>query len=830
MSSDLDPSPDTALDHGLHPDRLRHLLESVVVHANDVVLVTEAKPVDLASGGPRVIYVNPAFTRMTGYFPAEIVGLTPRILQSPKTDRAELDRLRTALLMWKPVEVELLNKRKDGTEFWAQMNITPVADKSGWWTHWVAIQRDTTVRKRREAAVQALLANSSDLVLSLDAAGVVLLASPTSERVLGRPPAELVGRPLTELTHPEDAHLVLALRAPASGVRLGRSSTAEVRLRHQDGSWRWVDASAVDAGADDGPDQVVLACADIEVRKRTEVALALADDRFRSAFQDAPIGMALTDTSGRFVQVNQALAQLLGRDPTDLLERSIQDVTPPDDRSRAELQRQSLLHGGVTRHRNETRFVHADGSVVGVLHSASLVAGDEGGARHLIDHIEDITERKAFESQLRHQALHDPLTGLPNRALLTDRLDRALRASVRSRQSLAVLFLDLDHFKVVNDSLGHQAGDEVLIAVARRLESVLRPGDTVARCGGDEFVVLCEECDADEATSAAARISDVLRAPVSVLGNELTITTSIGIALAPPGGATADELLRDADAAMYSAKERGRARFTVFDAALGKRASSRLRLETELRDGIPAGQLRLHYQPEVRFADGEVVGLEALVRWEHPVQGLLLPVEFIHVAEESGLIITLGGWVLDEAVREARRRRERALDSPVVWVNLSARQLQDPLFVTGVAQRLRDSGLAGGGLGLEITESALMREVDGAREALLQLRALGVALAIDDFGTGYSSLSYLARFPVDTIKVDQSFVAGLDRDETRRESFAVVSAVVGLAHALRLRVVAEGIETESQAQALHGLGCDTGQGYLFGRPSPDGVPAARRRH
>ncbi|MBC7373616.1 MAG: PAS domain S-box protein, partial [Frankiales bacterium] len=632
--------------HELGGERLRSLFESVVVNANDVVLVTSAEPIDAEQGGPEVLYVNPAFTRMTGYEPDEIVGLTPRILQSPKTDRRELDRLRTALRHWKPVEVELLNLHKDGTEFWVQINITPVANEIGRWTHWVAVQRDITVRKLSEIAVRAMLENSSDLVLSLDVSGLMDAVSPTSERILGTHPEQLIGQPFLDLVHPEDSAVAQALITPSARLRTGRRSTAELRLRRADAGWCWTEISALDLDADLGEGPVVLACADISLRTDALAALRRADERFRSAFQDAPIGMSLTDRSGRFVQVNEALVQLLGRSERELLDLSVQDVTHPEDRLADERQRSDLLAGGTSRHRHETRFQHADGTTVGVLHSFSAVPGPDGSPQHLVDHIEDITDRKAFEEQLRHQALHDPLTGLPNRALLTDRLDQALRVAARDREPLAVMFLDLDRFKTVNDSLGHQAGDVVLVAVARRLEGVLRPGDTAARCGGDEFVVVCEGCDAEQALVAATRIAGVLDAPITVMGSELSITASIGIALAQPGRTTADELLRDADAAMYTAKERGRARFEIFDEMRSASTSMRLLLETQLREGIGAGELRLHYQPEVRLRDRVVTGYEALVRWQHPDRGLLAPSEFIHVAEESGLIAALGDWVL----------------------------------------------------------------------------------------------------------------------------------------------------------------------------------------
>ena len=874
------------------------LFASVVLNANDVVLVTEAEPIDLASGGPKVLYVNPAFTRMTGYAPEEIVGLTPRILQSPKTDRAELDRLRKALKSWKPVEVELLNLRKDGSEFWSQISITPVADARGWYTHWVSIQRDISVRKNRELALQALVDDSSNLVLTMDRGGDALAVSATVSKVLGLSAADLLGAGVRARLHPEDGRTLDTLLTLAYAPRLTPLLPTELRLQDAAGGWRWLEVSALDVGASEagaeevgapearareagatdaragqtgdadpeagaGAGRLVLNCVDITARKDGESALRQADDRFRSAFSDAPIGMAVTDPTGRHIQVNAAYCSLLGRSEPQLLTMLMSQVMHPDDITASQRQRQALLHGSATRHRYETRFLHADGTVVGVLHSSSAVAGEGGLPTHLIDHVEDITDRKAFEAQLSHQALHDPLTGLPNRALLSHRLSRALERDLeqddRQAPSLAVLFLDLDRFKVINDSLGHVAGDEVLVAVARRLQGVLRPGDTAARLGGDEFVVLCTDTTAVEATSLAAKVATAFSAPITVGDRDVVVTASVGIAIASAGGpGTPESLLRDADAAMYSAKDRGRSRYEVFDRVLGAQAVARLQNESELMDGIKAGQLVLHYQPEVRLSDRRVVGMEALVRWQHPTRGLLLPDDFVPLAEEIGLIRTLGDWVLGEAVAQAARWQSSppttqpewtagGIDGdfrmpprgahrgapllpgyaqPTVWVNLSAHQLGDDTLGERVAQLLAQADVAPALIGFEIIESALMDGRDTAGHTLQTLRELGVGLALDDFGTGYCSLLNLARFPIDTVKVDQSFVAGLDRDASRRESFAVVSAVVGLAHALRLRVVGKGVESDSQAQALHGLGCDIGQGHLLGRPAPV-VPSRR---
>ncbi len=425
--------------------------------------------------------------------------------------------------------------------------------------------------------------------------------------------------------------------------------------------------------------------------------------------------------------------------------------------------------------------------------------------------------RRAF-SQAVHEATHDPLTGLPNRTLVLDRLQQALARVGRSGVPTAVLFIDLDRFKVVNDSLGHATGDEALILISQRLRAAVRTPDTVGRLAGDEFVVICEETDCGEAFAVAERIARAVAEPLLLAGGEAVVTASIGIVHGDIG-AVAEEMLRDSDVAMYRAKERGRSRIEIFDHAMRQRMLDRLEMERDLRTAIASEQLRLHYQPIVRLADGEVVAVEALLRWERPGRGPVGPVEFIPVAEESGLILPLGQWVLGEACTQLAAWRAGGRPALRVSVNLSARQFGDPDLVQVVAGALAAAGLSGDALCLEITESVLMEEAEATVETLRALKALGVRLSVDDFGTGYSSLGYLKRFPVDVLKVDRSFVNGLADDP---EDEAIVAAVIGLAQALKLEVVAEGVETPDQLRKLRELGCDAVQGYLCGRPCPPG--------
>ena len=423
--------------------------------------------------------------------------------------------------------------------------------------------------------------------------------------------------------------------------------------------------------------------------------------------------------------------------------------------------------------------------------------------------------REAEEAQ--HRALHDPLTGLPNRALFEDRLARALADQERRGSSVAVIFLDVDHFKLVNDSLGHQAGDDLLRAIPPRLTASLGPGDTVARFGGDEFGILLEDVqDERSATRVAERIAEALASPFIVREREHFVTASAGIAVGG-AGRFPEALIRDADAAMYRAKERGRARYEIFDEAMRVRVAHRLRTEDELRTAIERGELRVHYQPVVSLTTGGVMGAEALVRWEHPVHGLMGPMEFIPVAEESGLIDAIGRWVLDAACRQAVEWHHSHPDRPPlgVSVNLSVRQLADRELTGVVRNALEATGLDPACLSLELTEGAL---VEGTREvagALTELKGLGVMLALDDFGTGYSSLGSLRDLPFDAIKLDRTFVERLGADQVDN---AIVSAVVALAQTMKLRVIAEGIETEEQLAVVKALGCHLAQGFYFSRP------------
>jgi diguanylate cyclase (GGDEF)-like protein/PAS domain S-box-containing protein len=503
-------------------------------------------------------------------------------------------------------------------------------------------------------------------------------------------------------------------------------------------------------------------------------------------------------------------AEVLGRTPQAVLQTTF--PMPLSDIN-AELVRAGCWEGELVHTRRDGRTV--------VVASRWALKRDRSGMPSAVIGINtDITSRKEAEAALEHQALHDALTGLPNRTLFGDRLERAVVRADRRHQQLAVLFLDLDNFKVINDSLGHHAGDALLVEVAARLTACVRNADTVARLGGDEFTILLEDLETEaEAEQVAERIGQVLRTPFRVGDRDIFISASIGLALGAPSRTPAESLLRNADIAMYRSKTAGKARHSLFDSGINPVATERLELEHDLAQALALGQLRVYYQPILSLLDGQVTEVEALLRWDRPGHGPVGPATFIPVAEETGLIVPIGRWVLNQACAQAAAwQAEFPSDPPLVMsVNLSARQFQDPGLLADIQRALHATRLDPRGLKLEITESVAIQDIEGSVATLQALKSAGIQVAIDDFGTGYSALNYLKRLPVDTLKIDRSFVEGLGQD---RLDAAIVQSVVALARTLELSVVGEGIESQAQATKLRALGCDGGQGYLFARPEP----------
>jgi diguanylate cyclase (GGDEF)-like protein/PAS domain S-box-containing protein len=540
--------------------------------------------------------------------------------------------------------------------------------------------------------------------------------------------------------------------------------------------------------------------------------------RFRAMVQYSSDLITLFGTDLRITYQSEAVTKILGRPTEEFVGRSLDDMVHPDDVPATQIHLAKVLTGGLASTESfEVRMAHHDGQwrIINVVITNLFDEPDVGA---IVMNGRDVTERHALEQELNHQAFHDTLTGLANRALFFDRLSHAMDRSAREGNAVAVLFVDLDDFKTVNDSFGHPAGDQLLVEVAKRIREALRPSDTVARFGGDEFAVLVEAGAMPEAAQEVARrIIDAMGSTFRVLSNDVTMRPSIGIAIADQPQVSPDDLLRDADLAMYVAKRKGKGRYEMYQPKMHEDALRRLETEVGIRDGLETNQFEVFYQPIVDTRSGGLIAAEALVRWNHPSRGLLAPIEFITVAEDTGLIVPLGQQVLRTAVCQTQQwKRERVVDRDFyVSVNLSAHQLQDAGLLESVALALEESGLSPDGLVLEVTESALVENLELTVEKLLALRSLGVRLAIDDFGTGYSSLSYLADLPINFVKIDKTFI---DRMTPDVEGSAVVRGVVDLSHAMGFTCVAEGVEEEVQRSVLVELDCDFIQGYLFGRP------------
>jgi diguanylate cyclase (GGDEF)-like protein/PAS domain S-box-containing protein len=550
------------------------------------------------------------------------------------------------------------------------------------------------------------------------------------------------------------------------------------------------------------------------VRLLADQAVRQNEARFRSLVQHSSDVIIVTRANGTMRYVSPSANRVFGYDPSEMMGRAISSLLHPDDRDRAATLFEAASRTPGVNGPVEWRFRQPDGSWLSAEILATNLTGDPT-VRGIVLNTRDVSERKRLEEQLTHQAFHDPLTGLANRALFRDRVSHALALAQRQAHPITVLFLDLDDFKRVNDSLGHAEGDRLLIAASERFLSCARAADTVARLGGDEFAILIEHAvEPDGRAELLDRLATAMGHPFTLSGNQVQVTASIGVATASVGD-TADDLLRNADVAMYAAKRRGKGRSETFESRMYADVRHRLEMEAALRAGIESGELALHYQPIVNLRTGAIYGLEALVRWEHQTYGRLLPQHFIPLAEETGLIVKLGGWVLDEACRQLQAWRLAYPEIQLsVSVNISGRQLQGSGIGDALGDALASSGVDPSAVILEITESVLMQKTDSVLERLQALKKLGVRLAIDDFGTGYSSLSYLQRFPIDILKIAHPFV---EEVALGAERAALARAIIGLSETLRLQTVAEGIEMAEQRAALIELGCPLGQGHYFAR-------------
>ena len=807
-----------------------------------------------------VMQANPLCAQMFGYIHDEFIGLAAlRLYPSPQDYEAVGSEAGPVLAQGLPYQAEIRMRQKNGALFWCRLSakaVDPQRTQDG--TIWI-MEDVTEDRLMRDALEQS----TTELRAIFDAAqiGIAVLrehrivrCNPRFEELLGYASGELAGQSIRAVYPTEDEFAAMA--SIYESMKDGCSHRREQRLLRRDGSlfWARISGRAFDPARPTAGSLWLIEDITVEREAEEKIRNALAEQEM--IFENAAVGILFV--RNRHVQrCNRRLEEIFGWLPGELVGRSTRVFFSGEDDYLAlgACAYDVILRGRV--YIGEPQVVKQDGGPFWVRATGRRVGDTQGNNFDVIWIFEDVTERRQAQAELVrtkdelevrvvertaelasanaqlqgeifermqaeqriwHMAHHDALTGLPNRALLLDRLGQALMQAARYESSVAVMFLDLDRFKSINDSLGHHIGDELLKHVAERLRTVVRAVDTVSRLGGDEFVVVLQEIAGDDdAVIVAEKILNALAPTVYIEGHPLRATPSIGISVYPDDGADVYTLMKNADTAMYHAKDEGRNTFRFFAPRMNTEAERFYKLEHRLRDAIDAGQLRLHYQPLVDLHRKAVCGMEALVRWQDPEHGMIAPGEFIPVAEETGLILPIGAWVLGEALRQNRRWQEQGRPLLPVSVNLSPRQFRQVDLVESVRAALAATGQPASLLELEITESTLMHDMDETLAKLNALAEMGVRLAIDDFGTGYSSLSYLKRFPVHKLKVDQSFVRDLTDD---RDDAAIVAAIIGLGRSLGLDVLAEGVETDAQLAALTGHGCSKFQGYYFSRPLP----------
>ncbi|HXM78361.1 MAG TPA: EAL domain-containing protein [Thermoanaerobaculia bacterium] len=768
----------------------------------------------------RMLDCNASFARIFGYDrPEEILALPAVSLYLTPQDR--VDALRRLGERRTLTNHEQRVRRRDGTILWVLENESLVEGPEPGTLVIEGTLVDITERKsaeqEREASLSLLRATleaTADGILVVDAGGAILTWNQKFVEMWRIPPEILKSRDDRRAIESVLGQLQEPAQFLAKIEELYATPEAESQdiLEFRDG--RVFERFSRPRRVGQESSGRVWSFRDVSERKRSEDALRASEARYRTLFERNLAGVYRTTLDGRILDCNDSFARVFGYGRREeVLGQPAWDLYPsPADRERAilRLQERHVLAN------YEQCLRRKDGTLVWVLESQTLIEGVDGKPEMIEGTIIDITERKRAEEQVKHLAFHDALTGLPNRLLLNDRLTMAVLQAHRSNHRLALLFLDLDRFKMINDSLGHSIGDDLLRRVAERLGGCVREGDTIARLGGDEFTVLVPGLPDDEdAAKIAHKILEAIRLPFFIDRRELFVTTSIGVAIYPTDGNDAETLIRNADTAMYRAKEQGRDNSQLYTAAMNSKALERLSLENRLRQAIQNEELVVYYQPIVDLETNRIRSAEALVRWQHPDLGLLPPLEFISLAEVSGLIVPIGEWVLETACSQVRVWHRNGFPEITVAVNLSARQFQQADLVSRIVEALRVSGLPPESLELEITESNAMQNAEISISTLQDLKNLGVHLSMDDFGTGYSSLNYLKRFPIDRLKIDQSFVRDVTHDP---DDAAIASAMIAMAHNLHLSVVAEGVETEMQLAFLREQRCDEMQGYLFSPP------------
>ncbi len=798
-------------------ERFRALVEN----ASDVISIIDAKGV--------IQYQSPSLQRMLGYSPDDLLGQTLSVLVHPE-DVKEGEILGSEMVAPGAVHrVRCRFRHADGTYRFVEnvcTNLLDNPDVAGIVVNTI----DVTAEKAWESALQDsegmfrnVAESAYDAIISADEDGAIMFWNKGAEKMFGSTQDDVLGQPLTILMplRYRSAHTAGVTRRRSGEPSRIMGQSLELEGLRKDGEEFPLELSLA-GWQTRGRAFTTGIMRDISERRKAQEMLREREEQLRYHVEHVPavVFRAEFGAGGQWLYVSPQIETLLGFTPEEWLADPnwwIQCVHPDDRDACLSEEEAALLTVADKRVTTEYRMITRDGRTIWVIDDATIVRDAHGVPLYWSGMLYDITDRKLLEQQLEQQAFSDSLTGLANRALFLDRVEHALARGLRDQEPVTVMFLDLDDFKNVNDSLGHEAGDELLITVGARLRSCLRPDDTIARLGGDEFAVLLESTSTEGAMALAMRVLEVVGEPYRAEGRALVVLASIGIETGSGSTHSASELLRNADVAMYVAKGGGKARVAVFDQGMHTAALKRLEIKADLQRAITEQELVLHYQPIVALVDGTILGVEALVRWQHPQHGMVPPADFIPVAEDTGLIIPLGKWVLAEACRQAAQWQKETPRNPTLGmsVNVSTVQLFHGAIVEEVAAALEHSGLEPQSLTLEITEGGLMEDREAAIARLKELRQLGVRVAVDDFGTGYSALGYLSSLPVDILKIDKVFVDGVTRGP---EDSAIASAVGKLAKVLGLVLVAEGIEFEEQVEALRAMDFEVGQGYYFSRP------------